>query len=575
MVLYAFEAEDAVQLTVLMGEMVRTHARSDGMSGTEEDTPDGWVLVEKESDGATGYVPRNRLRETAAARAPTAPAEGPAHAADATNVEMIFCGDQNDWRWLEGDEQLGGWPLNVADRVPSADKAARLRQVLEATQWWVQAHAHSPRPIREFSPFAIAMALGRMDWMTPEEARAAANPSLAAFVATAQSTRGSGGGGNTVAIAAQEPALAPLLKAALFAPGNPLWRDSFKCATDGGAGTAAAATSAPVVAGAGTSSGFGVGPSVSVNPRANIAALSQKWAAEQPPQSLPTLVFERTRRWATLRARDRIVPGGTVESAAMLQLVTKMVAQGASFPTVLEVLIAQGEDRLKMIFSVAGGNFFVQHGIVCAGYGSNDVRWGEEQKFDRKFSEKWLVCIPSALVTDAEMARTRQAAEDGVMHTVPDKQSCATESHGQINLVLASDAAPKTVDFVCGLARSGIWTGCKFYRSDFVIQAGTHGTDKHATCPKCPVNETHTNRKVTNARGTAALAHFDVPDCGAGEFFINLGDNAHLDDAYGGFCVFAAIAPGDASSFATVDAIAAAVKAGAEPVIRSVMVTAE
>ena len=56
------------------------------------------------------------------------------------------------------------------------------------------------------------------------------------------------------------------------------------------------------------------------------------------------------------------------------------------------------------------------------------------------------------------------------------------------------------------------------------------------------------------------MAHFDVPDCGGSEIFINLNDNTHLDAAYGGFCVFARVEAGDEASFRTVDAIAAAVK---------------
>ena len=51
-------------------------------------------------------------------------------------------------------------------------------------------------------------------------------------------------------------------------------------------------------------------------------------------------------------------------------------------------------------------------------------------------------------------------------------------------------------------------------------------------------------------------------DCGNTECFINLGDNAHLDEAYGGYCVFAEVAMDDAVSFATVDKIAAMVKSG-------------
>lgn len=51
----------------------------------------------------------------------------------------------------------------------------------------------------------------------------------------------------------------------------------------------------------------------------------------------------------------------------------------------------------------------------------------------------------------------------------------------------------------------------------------------------------------------------DVPDCGNSEIFINLGTNSHLDEAYGGYCVFATC-EGDVESLRVVDAIASAVK---------------
>ena len=63
---------------------------------------------------------------------------------------------------------------------------------------------------------------------------------------------------------------------------------------------------------------------------------------------------------------------------------------------------------------------------------------------------------------------------------------------------------------------------------------------------------------MSNTRGTAAIAHWDVPDCGNSEFFINLGTNAHLDEAYGGYCVFAQVE--DDASFQVVDSIAAEIK---------------
>merc|ERR1712232_582344 len=81
-------------------------------------------------------------------------------------------------------------------------------------------------------------------------------------------------------------------------------------------------------------------------------------------------------------------------------------------------------------------------------------------------------------------------------------------------------------------------------------------------------NETRENVFITNGRGTCAIAHWDVPDNGNTEFFINLQANSHLDDAYGGYCVFAEV--GDAGSFDTVDAIAAQVKSHGSVLIHDV-----
>lgn len=62
------------------------------------------------------------------------------------------------------------------------------------------------------------------------------------------------------------------------------------------------------------------------------------------------------------------------------------------------------------------------------------------------------------------------------------------------------------------------------------------------------------------------MAHWDVPDCGNSEFFINLGNNSHLDTAYGGYCCFAQVAADDAESWRTIDSIAAAIKGGEKAV---------
>lgn len=145
---------------------------------------------------------------------------------------------------------------------------------------------------------------------------------------------------------------------------------------------------------------------------------------------------------------------------------------------------------------------------------------------------------------------------------------------GDITLQMLPEAAPQTTAYISKLVQSRIYdtdgTTASFYRSDFVIQFGLYGTNKENPHGNMTVNETHTGQRISNTRGTAALAHFDVPDCGGTEVFINVTDNPHLDQAYGGFCVFARVDPNDADSFQTIDKIAAAVKAQGKEVIEKV-----
>lgn len=127
---------------------------------------------------------------------------------------------------------------------------------------------------------------------------------------------------------------------------------------------------------------------------------------------------------------------------------------------------------------------------------------------------------------------------------------------GDIALTLRPDAAPVTVAHFLTLLSDRLYDGCCFYRSDFVIQMGNTehatGAERPNRRPDLPVNET----KLSNVRGTMAVAHWDVPDNGNSQVFINLQENEHLNEAYGGYAVFAMVARGDKASFDTVDKIA-------------------
>ena len=125
-----------------------------------------------------------------------------------------------------------------------------------------------------------------------------------------------------------------------------------------------------------------------------------------------------------------------------------------------------------------------------------------------------------------------------------------------------ADTAPITAAHAAKVIESGVFSGTTFYRSDFVIQFGLYGTSKVNSVPNLSVNESRRNNKNgrSNLKGTLAVAHHDVPDNGNNEYFINLGANTHLDEAYGGYAVFAAVGDDDSGSWSTIDKIAASIK---------------
>ena len=146
-------------------------------------------------------------------------------------------------------------------------------------------------------------------------------------------------------------------------------------------------------------------------------------------------------------------------------------------------------------------------------------------------------------------------------------------SLGNIVLRLRPNSAPRTVEHIKKLVSGGMYDGCCFYRSDFVIQCGLQRPDGSGVRnPHAPleVNETSLNDRISNKRGTVSVAHWDVPDCGNSEFFINVQDNPHLDSAYGGYCVFAEVA-GD-QSYQIIDAIKSAIPSGEKPLIKKMYI---
>ena len=127
---------------------------------------------------------------------------------------------------------------------------------------------------------------------------------------------------------------------------------------------------------------------------------------------------------------------------------------------------------------------------------------------------------------------------------------------GEITLTFEEDAAPVTVAHFKTLLGDRLYEGCCFYRSDFVIQMGNTDYATGCTVANARADLTVNETRLSNQRGTMAVAHWDVPDNGNSQVFINLQDNSHLDEAYGGYAVFARVPPDADESFVTVGKIA-------------------
>ena len=111
-------------------------------------------------------------------------------------------------------------------------------------------------------------------------------------------------------------------------------------------------------------------------------------------------------------------------------------------------------------------------------------------------------------------------------------------TQGDIVFELYQDVMPITTGNFLALAKKGFYTTTKFHRviNGFMIQGGDPNskTDAVATYgmggPGYTIKDEFVkNEKLSNVRGTIAMANTGQPDSGGSQFFINLVDNIGLD----------------------------------------------
>ncbi len=103
-------------------------------------------------------------------------------------------------------------------------------------------------------------------------------------------------------------------------------------------------------------------------------------------------------------------------------------------------------------------------------------------------------------------------------------------SSGDITLELDDQKAPLSVANFLAYVDAGFYNGTIFHRviDDFMIQGGGFSADLHKK-PTRPAILNEAANGLRNSRGTIALARTQVVDSATSQFFINLKDNAFLN----------------------------------------------
>jgi peptidyl-prolyl cis-trans isomerase A (cyclophilin A) len=146
------------------------------------------------------------------------------------------------------------------------------------------------------------------------------------------------------------------------------------------------------------------------------------------------------------------------------------------------------------------------------------------------------------------MAGLAAFALAAAMPALAQKVKLAT-SAGDIVVELDAAKAPKTVDNFLQYVKAGHYDGTVFHRviPNFMIQGGGMTPDMKEKATRAPI-PLESKNGLKNVRGSVAMARTSVPDSATSQFFINVADNAFLDQANSrdgnGYAVFGKVVEG-------------------------------
>jgi peptidyl-prolyl cis-trans isomerase A (cyclophilin A) len=118
-------------------------------------------------------------------------------------------------------------------------------------------------------------------------------------------------------------------------------------------------------------------------------------------------------------------------------------------------------------------------------------------------------------------------------------------SAGDIVVEVDAERAPKSAENFLRYVKAGHYNGVIFHRviENFMIQTGGYKPDLSEKPTLAPI-PLEVGRGLSNVRGSLAMARTGDPNSATSQFFINVADNARLDDAGGGYAVFGKVVEG-------------------------------
>jgi cyclophilin family peptidyl-prolyl cis-trans isomerase len=244
-------------------------------------------------------------------------------------------------------------------------------------------------------------------------------------------------------------------------------------------------------------------------------------------------------------------------ATAALLLTTLLTACGGStgFPPVITAVKPQSLSYGRTATIYLGGKDLRSSLVVESNGGCTNPSFGSSSSTDTLV----LNCLVTVV---GDLPLTIKSATGEVIYTttlsVPKPQVSIITNKGSFTLELDLATAPITVKNFLAYVRGGYYSNTLFHRviPGFVAQAGGYTTGLVRKPGQLDAIELESNKGLSNARASVAMARTNVFNSATSEFYVNLVDNTFLDyknAANPGYAVFGTVLQG----MDVVDAIAA------------------